>query len=160
MNKLSQRYLVFAVGLAVNSFGIAFITKSALGTSPISSVPYVLSLAFPGITFGMFTFVLNMGFILLQILLLRRRFPPVQLLQVAVNVVFSACIDVGMFLLSWFDPASPPSASGQSAAGLCHSGRRHLHRGGPGRDCGAGRGHGPDHCPGKRPGIRRDQGPL
>ena len=107
MNKLSQRYLVFAVGLAVNSFGIAFITKSALGTSPISSVPYVLSLAFPGITFGMFTFVLNMGFILLQLLLLRRRFPPVQLLQVAVNVVFSACIDVGMFLLSWFDPASP-----------------------------------------------------
>ena len=40
-NNLILRYVFFFLGLAVNSFGIAFITKSALGTSPISSVPYV-----------------------------------------------------------------------------------------------------------------------
>ena len=42
------RYLFFILGIAVNSFGVAFVTKSALGTSQISSVPYVLSLQFPG----------------------------------------------------------------------------------------------------------------
>ena len=46
MNRLLQRYFYFFLGLAINSFGIAFITKSALGTSPISSVPYVFSMFF------------------------------------------------------------------------------------------------------------------
>ena len=36
-NNLILRYVFFFLGLAVNSFGIAFITKSALGTSPISA---------------------------------------------------------------------------------------------------------------------------
>ena len=72
---LPGRCLLLCAGLVIMAFGVAFSIKGALGTSPISSVPYVLSLAFPGITFGMFTFVLNMGFILLQILQLRRRFP-------------------------------------------------------------------------------------
>lgn len=44
--ELCYRYLFFLVGLFVNSFGISFITKSALGTSPISSIPYTLSLGF------------------------------------------------------------------------------------------------------------------
>ena len=46
MNKTILRYFYFLLGLFINSFGIAFITKSALGTSQISSVPYVLSLYF------------------------------------------------------------------------------------------------------------------
>ena len=41
-----KRYIVFTIGVLINSFGISFITKASLGTSPISSVPYVLSLRF------------------------------------------------------------------------------------------------------------------
>ena len=81
---------------------MALITKAALGTSPISSLPYVLSLRFP-VTLGQFTFLMNMLFILAQVLLLRKDFRPVQLLQVAVNVVFSLFIDVSMGLLSWME---------------------------------------------------------
>lgn len=95
------RYIWFVVGVLINSFGIALITKAALGTSPISSVPYVLSFQFP-FTFGQITFVLNMVFILVQFLLLRKEFQPIQFLQIAVNVIFSACIDFSMKLLSWF----------------------------------------------------------
>ena len=43
MKDMIKRYFFFILGLIINSFGIAFITKSALGTSPISSVPYVRS---------------------------------------------------------------------------------------------------------------------
>lgn len=64
------RYFWFAAGVVINSFGIVFITKSALGTSPISSVPYVISLRFSDLSFGVTTFILNMLFILGQILLL------------------------------------------------------------------------------------------
>ena len=102
---LAQRWAWFVIGVFVNSFGIALITKAALGTSPISSLTYVLSLEFP-LTLGMFTFVINMLFIISQPLLLKDAFKPFQWLQILVNVAFSAFIDVGMALLSWFVPAS------------------------------------------------------
>lgn len=82
---------------------MAIITKAALGTSPISSVPYVLSLRFPW-SLGQFTFVFNLLFIAAQVVLRGRNFPPVQFLQIVVNLVFSAFIDVGMKLLWWFEP--------------------------------------------------------
>ena len=108
MHNLVRRYCYFLLGLAINSFGIAFITKSALGTSQISSVPYVLSLQYPELSFGGWSFVMNMVYIVMQILILRKKFEPVQLLQIVVNVLFSAFIDVGMFLLQWFQPVSWP----------------------------------------------------
>ena len=92
---IALRYLFFTLGLLINSFGIAFITKSGLGTSQISSLPYVLSLRFP-LSFGGFTFIMNTVFILIQIAIQRRNFPPVQLLQIAANVLFSAFLDVSM----------------------------------------------------------------
>ena len=103
------RYLWFLAGVLINSFGVALITRAALGTSPISSLPYVLSFRFP-VTLGQFTFAMNLFFSLGQVLLLRRDFQPIQLLQVAVNAVFSAFIDVSMGLLSWLEISSLPMA--------------------------------------------------
>ena len=40
MNKL-KRYIIFLIGLFINSLGVSLITKANLGTSPISSIPYV-----------------------------------------------------------------------------------------------------------------------
>lgn len=103
MKSMVQRYFWFFIGVAINSFGVAFITQAALGTSPISSVPYVLSLKFTP-TLGQFTFVFNLLFILIQFLLLRKRFPPIQFLQIVVNLFFSACLDVSMDLLAFLQP--------------------------------------------------------
>lgn len=103
MRKLVLRYIWFTIGVVINSFGVALITKAALGTSPISSVPYVLSLKFAP-SLGAFTFVFNLLIIAAQIALRGRKFPPVQFLQIVVNLVFSAFIDVGMKLLWWFEP--------------------------------------------------------
>lgn len=95
MRKLVYRYLWFTIGVIINAFGVAIITKAALATSPISSVPYVLSLRFAP-SLGQFTFVFNLLFIAVQVVLRGRRFPPVQFLQIVVNLVFSAFIDIGM----------------------------------------------------------------
>lgn len=105
MKNYAQRYFWFTLGILINSFGIALITRASLGTPPISSVPFVLSLRFSP-TFGQVTFVFNLLFILEQILLLRQQFHPIQFLQLVVNLVFSACIDLGMYLLDWFTPES------------------------------------------------------
>ena len=104
MSRQIERLAWFAAGILINSFGIVLITKGALGTSQISSIPYVLSLQVPSISFGMFSFIMNMVYIVLQALLLRKQFKPFQLLQIVVNVVFSASIDVFMAMLSFYAP--------------------------------------------------------
>lgn len=104
MSRQIERLVWFSAGILINSFGIVLITKGALGTSQISSIPYVLSLQMPSISFGMFSFIMNMVYIVLQALLLRRQFKPIQLLQIVVNVVFSASIDVFMSMLSFYAP--------------------------------------------------------
>lgn len=43
MNKL-KRYILFLIRLFINSLGVSLVTKANLGTSPISSIPYVLNL--------------------------------------------------------------------------------------------------------------------
>lgn len=100
--KFVERCFWFVLGIVINSFGISLITKAALGTSPISSAPYVLSMEFP-LSLGAFTFILNSFYILLQAILLRKKFKPIQLLQFAVNILFSAAIDVSMQLLSFME---------------------------------------------------------
>ena len=104
MSRQIERLVWFSAGILINSFGIVLITKGALGTSQIYSIPYVLSLQLPSISFGMFSFIMNMVYIVLQALLLRRQFKPIQLLQIVVNVVFSASIDVFMAMLSFYAP--------------------------------------------------------
>ena len=104
MKKWIYRYVFFILGVAINSFGIAFVTKSAMGTSQISSIPYVFSLEFPSISFGMWTFLFNILFILLQVVLLKKDFHPIQFFQILVNVLFSGLIDLSMSALSFFQP--------------------------------------------------------
>ncbi|MCB7514209.1 DUF6198 family protein [bacterium 210917-SL.2.15] len=93
-------------GLAVNSFGIALMTKSALRTSQISSIPYVLSLRFEHVSFGTATFRMNMVFVVLELLLLRKHFHPVQFLQTPLTLIFSVAIGVSMAALRWYTPES------------------------------------------------------
>lgn len=73
---LCKRYLLLCVGLTIMAFGVAFSIKAGLGTSPISSLPYVLS-QFTPLTVGTATIALHITLILLQILLLRRRYDPI-----------------------------------------------------------------------------------
>ena len=114
--RVALRYACFVAGLLVNSFGVALITKATLGTSPISSIPYMLDLRFSP-TFGEFTFALNTVYILAQVALLRRDFQPVQLLQVVANLIFSAFIDVSMVLLAWFVPSGIVACAGSLLLG-------------------------------------------
>lgn len=63
-----RQCLVLACGLALAGFGVALTTRAGLGTSPISSLPYVVMFLTP-LTFGMTTFVVNVFFVLGQVAL-------------------------------------------------------------------------------------------
>lgn len=101
--ELFRRYVFFVVGLFVNSLGISFITKANLGTSPISSIPYTLSLGFP-LSLGMFTMIFSVLLMVIQLLILRKRFSKELWLQLPISVLFSAFIDLTMAMLFFIDP--------------------------------------------------------
>ena len=98
-----KRYIVFLIGLFVNSLGVSLITKADLGTSPISSIPYVLSLNFP-MTLGQFTIFFSLFLILLQFLILRKNFKAEHLLQIPISILFGYFIDLTMILLEFVTP--------------------------------------------------------
>ena len=102
MEKL-KRYLIFLVGLFVNSLGVSLVTKANLGTSPISSIPYVLSLNFP-FTLGNFTIFFSIFLIVLQLIILRKNFKLEHILQIPVSIIFGYFIDLTMILFSWVNP--------------------------------------------------------
>ncbi|MCD8085744.1 MAG: DUF6198 family protein [Clostridiales bacterium] len=94
-----RRYLFLLVGLFIMAFGVAFSIKAGLGTSPISSVPSVLS-EVTSLTVGNITILMHCCFVLLQILILRRQYKPIQLLQLAVAVFFGYMTDFAVWALS------------------------------------------------------------
>lgn len=102
MEKL-KRYIVFLIGLFINSLGVSLITKANLGTSPISSIPYVLSLNFP-FTLGQFTIAFSLLLIFIQLLILRRNFKAEHLLQIPISILFGYFIDLTMVMLFFVNP--------------------------------------------------------
>lgn len=87
------------LGITVMAFGVSFSVISDLGTTPISSLPLVTSLI-SGLSVGTTTVLVNAVLVVLQILLLRRRFQPLQILQLAVAFVFGAMIDASTYVLT------------------------------------------------------------
>ncbi len=98
MDKI-KRYCIFMIGLFINSLGVSLITKANLGTSPISSIPYVLSLNFP-LTLGNFTILFSLSLILFQFVLLKKDFKLEHLLQIPVSTAFGYFIDLTMLFFT------------------------------------------------------------
>ncbi|WP_297185970.1 DUF6198 family protein [uncultured Corynebacterium sp.] len=78
--------------------GIALSIIAELGTSPISSFPYVLSLI-SSFTVGTGTIAMNAGFMVLQMLLLRKHHDSRQLVQLPAAIVMGLLSDVFLYLL-------------------------------------------------------------
>lgn len=100
---LIKRYFFLLLGLFFMGLGISLITKSSLGTPPISSMAYVLCLIFP-VTFGVLTFLFSLIFLLIEIILLRKEFPKRQYLQVFVGFFLGLFVDLGMLISSPLHP--------------------------------------------------------
>ena len=97
---------VFDIRLAA---GIVLIIRSALGTTPISSINYVLSLN-SSLSLGTCTFIINMLLIIGQFWLIRnnksKRDIIEILLQLPFSFIFSAFIDLNMFLTNDLHPSN------------------------------------------------------
>lgn len=102
------RQVFLLVSLFFLAFGVALCIRSDLGSSVISSVPYTFYLAgikgmAPDWTLGMYTNLLNILLVILQIAVLRRRYRPWQSLQLLIGVAFGIFIDISMTMTSFLD---------------------------------------------------------
>lgn len=98
------RYSVASVGLFLVALGVALSIISNLGTAPLSCMAYLFNLKSPGITVGVFTWLVNLCYIFIQVALLRKKFKPSYLMQIVASAVFGYMIDLSVLMLSWLHP--------------------------------------------------------
>lgn len=77
----------YVLGLFLMAFGVALAANSNLGISPVNSLPYVVS-AVVGRDPGTCVTLVFCSYILLQIILLRKEFQWINLLQIVFSTIF------------------------------------------------------------------------
>ena len=101
------QHLLLLISIYVMTLGVAVCVRSQLGSSVISTIPYVMASAgefmdaIPAWTIGTYTILMNAIFVVAQILILRRNFEWVQLFQLVIGFFFGMLIDLNMYLTGW-----------------------------------------------------------
>ena len=99
-DKLIKRIFELLFGITLVSFGIAFSIKANLGTSPVSSLPYVLSQLLNSTT-GIMTICVHIVFVIFQVLILRKDYKIINLLQIPLGVFMGTIVDLAVKVLSF-----------------------------------------------------------
>ncbi len=97
----AKRYILFIFCLFFMGLGVALTKHGELGVSPISSVANVVSLKFTFLSFGTWLMISNLVLLLGQIVILRKNFKPIQLLQIPLSLLFGYFTDFGMWAASF-----------------------------------------------------------
>ncbi len=101
MKQTVRNYTLFLIGLFIASMGVALSTKAGLGTSPVAAVPYSISLINHTLTFGWWLNLLSVLQILVQIILLRRKCKPVEIMiQTILAFVYGYLTDFSCKLIA------------------------------------------------------------
>lgn len=98
--EIAKRYIMFIFCLFFMGIGVALTKHGNLGISPMSSVANVISYKFTFFTFGTWLTISNCVMVLGQILVLRRNFKPIQLLQIPLSFLFGYFTDFGSWLVA------------------------------------------------------------
>lgn len=94
------RYLLFLVGLFIASMGVAFSAKATLGTSPVSSIPFSISLVSSLLSFGGWLNLLSVIQITVQVLLLRKKCKPPEIaIQTVLAFAYGYMTNFSCYLL-------------------------------------------------------------
>lgn len=97
-----RRAATFLLGIFIMSIGVAITVHAQLGTAPITSFPTVLSSA-TSLSVGAWTILFCLVVMLIEVAVLGRRFPPIQLIQLPVVFVFGLFVDLSVALTTWIE---------------------------------------------------------
>ena len=106
---IARRYALFIVGLFIASMGVALSTKAGLGTSPVASLPYTVSLICGALSFGGWLNVLSVIQIAIQVLLLKGKCNYVEIfLQTVLAFAYGYLTDFSCYLIRGLDAQTYP----------------------------------------------------
>lgn len=117
------QHVLLLISLYIMTLGVAVCVRSMLGSSVISTLPYVFETAgkrgigVPELTIGQYTYIMNALLVVGQICVLRRKFEAVQLFQLLVGFVFGSLIDLNMLLTTWLAPTTLAAKTVAQVAG-------------------------------------------
>lgn len=95
-----EKYSLFLIGLFIAAMGVAFSTKAGLGTSPVASVPYSVSLVCSVFTLGGWLNLLSVLQITVQVLILRKKCNPVEIIvQTVLAFAYGYMTDFSCWLI-------------------------------------------------------------
>ena len=94
-----RRCVVLFVGLCFMGAGVAMAIIGNLGITPVSSIPYVLSILIEPLTVGTATICMHSLFIIVQILIMRKKYDLFHLLQFPIVIAFGYITDFFNWLL-------------------------------------------------------------
>lgn len=101
MKQIVKNYALFLVGLFIASMGVALSAKAGLGTSPVASVPYSISLINHTLTFGWWLNLWSVIQIVVQVALLRKKCKPMEIvIQTILAFVYGSLTDFSCALIS------------------------------------------------------------
>ena len=103
MRNFARRVMIYILGMFILAVGVSVSVKSRLGVSPVSSIPYVVSLIFH-VDQGIATTVIFCLYVALQFLLLRKQFPLISLFQILCATVFGYFVTLCNSLLRHLKP--------------------------------------------------------
>ncbi len=116
--EIIKRYILFIISLFFAALGVAFTKHGELGVSPISSVANVMSCRFTSVSMGTWLIIWNCVLIVGQIVILRREFQLIQLLQVPLSFLFGWFTDLGMWMVSSIPVNTYPLRMAMVIAGI------------------------------------------
>lgn len=97
---LIRGYALFLIGLFIASMGVAFSTKAGLGTSPVASVPYSVSLVSKLLTFGGWLNLLSVIQIITQVAVLKGKCNYVEIaVQTVLAFVYGYLTNLSVWLI-------------------------------------------------------------
>lgn len=99
--EILKRYILFIISLFFSALGVALTKHGELGVSPISSVANIMSFKFTQLSMGTWLIIWNCVLILGQIVILRKKFQLIQLLQVPLSFLFGYFTDFGLWCVSF-----------------------------------------------------------
>lgn len=99
-DNLVKRYTIFVIGLAVAAMGVAFSTKAGLGTTPVASVPYSVSLVLPFLSFGTWLNILSVIQIATQVIILKGKCSKLEIgIQTVLAFAYGYLTDLSVYII-------------------------------------------------------------
>lgn len=116
--EIVKRYVLFMISLFFAALGVALTKHGELGVSPISSVANVMSCKFSSFSLGTWLIIWNCILIGGQMIILRKNFQVIQLLQIPLSFLFGWFTDLGMWMVSFISANVYPVRIAMVVAGI------------------------------------------